>query len=233
MNWFISAVSSSLGKKIMMALTGLFLCLFLTVHLIGNLQLLKLDGGEAFNTYAKFMSHNPLIQIISKGNFAIILAHAIISIFLTIHNKKARPIGYQVSSGAAASSTWNSRNMGILGTIILVFIAVHLYHFWWAYHYGADSIPTATYTNEFGQNLVFVDLYQKVMFSFKEVWIVVFYVFSMIAMGYHLNHGFTSAFQTLGLNHVKYNGLIYAGGVLFSILIPAAYAAIPLIIFFR
>lgn len=232
MNWFTSAVSSSLGKKIMMALTGLFLCLFLTVHLIGNLQLLKLDGGEAFNTYAKFMSTNPLIQIISKGNFAIIIAHAVISIFLTIQNKKARPIGYQVSSGSV-NSKWNSRNMGILGTIILVFIAVHLYHFWWAYHYGADNIPTASYTNELGQNIVLVDLYQKVLFSFKEVGIVIFYVFSMIAMGYHLNHGFASAFQTLGLNHVKYNGLIYVVGTAFSILIPAAYAAIPLIIFFR
>ena len=232
MNWFISALSSSVGKKIMMALTGLFLCSFLTIHLIGNLQLLKNDGGEAFNTYANFMSHNPLIQIISKGNFAIIIAHAVISIFLTMQNKKARPVGYQVSSGNT-SSKWNSRNMGILGTIILVFIAVHLYHFYAAVHYNVTQIPTQTYLNEFGQNVVLLDLYYQVETAFRVWWIVAFYVFSMIAMGYHLNHGFASAFQSLGLNHVKYNGLIRVVGFGFSILVPAAYAAIPLYIYFR
>jgi len=232
MNWFISAVSSSIGKKVMMALTGLFLCSFLTIHLIGNLQLLKLDGGEAFNTYANFMSHNPLIQFISKGNFVIILAHAVISIFLTRQNQKARPVSYQVTSGSV-NSKWNSRNMGILGTIILVFIAVHLYHFYAAVHYGITFIPTQTYLNEFGQPVVLLDLYFQVIEAFKVEWIVAFYVFSMIAMGYHLNHGFASAFQSLGLNHVKYNGLIRVVGFGFSILIPAAYAAIPLIIYFR
>jgi succinate dehydrogenase / fumarate reductase, cytochrome b subunit len=232
MNWFTSSVSSSVGKKVVMTLTGLFLCSFLTIHLIGNLQLLKSDGGRAFNIYADFMAHNPVIQFISKGNFIIILTHVIISIFLTQQNKAARPIGYQVTSGNV-SSKWNSRNMGILGTIVLVFIAVHLYHFYAAVHYGINVVPTFTYLNDFGQSVVISDLYQLVMMAFKVEWIVIFYVFSMIAMGYHLGHGFASAFQTLGVNHVKYNGLIRIVGYGFSILIPAAYAAIPLIIFFR
>lgn len=231
MNWFISAASSSIGKKIMMSLTGIFMCLFLTIHLIGNLQLLKLDNGESFNVYANFMAHNPLIQFISKGNFVIILAHVFISILITMQNKKARPIGYQVSSGNV-SSKWNSRNMGILGTIILVFISVHLYHFYFAVHYGTSFIPTQSYLNEFGPNIVLLDLAMKVNEAFHVGWIVAFYVFSMIAMGYHLNHGFASAFQSLGLNHVKYNGLINVVGVSFSIIVPAAYAAIPLIIYF-
>ncbi|MDB5272374.1 MAG: succinate dehydrogenase [Chitinophagaceae bacterium] len=231
MNWFISAVSSSVGKKIMMALTGLFLCSFLVVHLIGNLQLLKLDLGLSFNTYAQFMSHNPVIQTISKGNFAIILAHALIALFLTRQNASARPIGYQVKKGSA-NSTWSSRNMGLLGTILLVFIAVHLYHFWWQVHYGG-TIPMREYTDDHGNLVSFTDLYAAVMFAFSNPYIVAFYVFSMIAMGYHLYHGFASAFQSLGLNHVKYNGLIRAVGFLFYFVIPAAYASIPLIIFFR
>lgn len=231
MNWFTSAVSSSVGKKIMMALTGLFLCSFLIVHLIGNLQLLKLDLGLSFNTYAQFMSHNPVIQTISKGNFAIIIAHALIALFLTRQNAKARPIGYQVKKGSA-NSNWSSRNMGLLGTILLVFIAVHLYHFWWAVHYGG-TIPSREYINDDGDIVAYTDLYQAVLFAFSNPYIVGFYVFSMIAMGYHLYHGFASAFQSLGLNHVKYNGFIHALGFLFYFVIPAAYAAIPLVTYYR
>ena len=231
MNWFTSAVSSSVGKKIMMALTGLFLCSFLVVHLIGNLQLLKLDLGISFNTYAQFMAHNPVIQTISKGNFIIIIAHALIALFLTRQNAAARPIGYQVKKGSS-NSTWSSRNMGLLGTILLVFIAVHLYHFWWAVHYGG-SIPTREYLNDNGDIVVYTDLYQAVLFAFSNPYIVAFYVLSMIAMGYHLYHGFASAFQSLGLNHVKYNGFIRALGFLFYFVIPAAYASIPLIIYSR
>ena len=230
MNWFTSALSSSVGKKIMMALTGLFLCSFLVVHLIGNLQLLNLDLGISFNTYAQFMSHNPVVQTISKGNFIIIITHALVALFLTRQNAAARPIGYQIKKGSANSS-WSSRNMGLLGTILLVFIAVHLYHFWWAVHYGG-SIPVKEYLTETGDIESYTDLYTAVWFAFRNPFIVGFYVLSMIAMGYHLYHGFASAFQSLGLNHVKYNFAIKAVGFLFYFVIPAAYAYIPLKIYF-
>jgi succinate dehydrogenase / fumarate reductase cytochrome b subunit len=230
MNWFISAVSSSVGKKIMMALTGLFLCSFLVVHLIGNLQLLNPDLGLSFNTYANFMSHNPVIQTISKGNFIIIFAHAFIAILLTWRNAQARPVGYQVTKGSK-NSTWSSRNMGLLGTIILVFIVVHLANFWYAVHYG-HSIPSREYVNDNGDMVAYTDLYIAVWFAFSNPYIVAFYVFSMIAMGYHLYHGFASAFQSLGLNHVKYNFFIKIIGFIFYFVIPAAYAYIPLKVYF-
>ena len=214
----------------MMALTGLFLCSFLVVHLIGNLQLLNLDLGISFNAYAQFMSHNPVIQTISKGNFAIIITHALIALFLTRKNAAARPIGYQVNKGSA-NSTWSSRNMGLLGTILLVFIAVHLYHFWWAVHYGG-SIPTREYLTDHGDLVAYTDLYRAVWTAFANPFIVGFYVFSMIAMGYHLYHGFASAFQSLGLNHMKYNFFIRVLGFLFYFVIPALYAYIPLKIYF-
>ena len=124
MNWFIKLFSSTLGKKLVMALTGLFLITFLIVHLIGNLQLLHHDQGHAFNTYAEFMGTNPLIQIVSKVNFALILMHALWGLFLTIKNRAARGAqGYVVVKN---SSPWTSRNMGVLGTLILVFLVIHI-----------------------------------------------------------------------------------------------------------
>src|SRR6478752_3645336 len=123
MNWFTKLFSSTLGKKLVMALTGLFLITFLIVHLIGNLQLLHDDQGRAFNTYAEFMGNNPLIQIISKVNFALILMHALWGLFLTIQNRRARgKQGYVVVKN---SSPWTSRNMGILGTLVLIFLVIH------------------------------------------------------------------------------------------------------------
>ena len=119
MSWFTSAINSTLGKKVLMALTGLFLVTFLIVHLIGNLQLLAGDGGKAFNIYAKFMTTNPLIKTTSYLLYASFLAHIIWAILLTITNRNSRPVGY---ANANKSGSWSSRNMGILGTIIFNFL---------------------------------------------------------------------------------------------------------------
>jgi len=208
-----------------MALTGLFLILFLAVHLAGNLQLLKADEGRSFNIYAEFMSTNPLIQIVSKGNFAFILIHVIWAIMLTRQNKAARgPVGYAEASGK--SSHWTSRNMGILGTLVLVFIVIHLKDFWAAMHFG--DMPTVTYDGE-----TYRDIYSVVNEWFHKPWYVALYVFCMGAVGFHLYHGFASAFQTLGLNHLKYNSLIQTVGRAFAIIVPLLFAAIPVLMFFN
>ena len=144
MNWFIKILSSTLGRKLLMALTGLFLILFLVVHLIGNLQLLKNDNGEAFNVYAKFMTSNPVIKTISYVNYACFIIHALWALFLTIGNRRARGSqGYAVTKN---SSPWTSRNMGILGTLILIFLVIHLKGFWYEMHWG--GIPTVNYDGE-------------------------------------------------------------------------------------
>jgi succinate dehydrogenase / fumarate reductase, cytochrome b subunit len=225
MKWFIDLFSSTLGKKLMMALTGLFLILFLLIHLIGNLQLMKDDGGHAFNVYADFMGHNPIIQLISKGNFFFILLHIGISTFLTIKNRAARgPEGYAVKS--SKSSIWSSRNMGILGTIILVFLVVHLKDFYWQMHYG--QMASVSYD---GKEVK--DIYTVVAEMFTINWYVALYVFCMFGVAFHLWHGFTSAFQTLGLNHMKYNPVISFVGKAFSIIVPALFALIPIWMFFN
>lgn len=223
MNWFTNFLTSTIGRKLLMALTGLFLILFLVVHLIGNLQLLKSDQGEAFNIYAQFMTSNPLIITISYVNYTIILLHVIWSILLTRRNRRARPVSYAVVKN---SSHWTSRNMGILGTFIFIFLIIHLRSFWYEMHWG--GIPTATYDGTEYKNL-----YAVVDAAYANLWFVVLYVVSMALLGFHLFHGFGSAFQTLGWNHVKYNPIIRFVGVAFAIIVPALFALIPVYMYFN
>ncbi len=225
MKWFTQLFSSTLGYKVIMAFTGLFLILFLAVHLTGNLQLLKDDGGKAFNIYAEFMSTNPFIQTVSKGNFIFIIIHVTWAIILTRRNRSARgPEGYAVTSGK--SSHWTSRNMGILGTIVLVFIVIHLKDFWYQMHYGA--IPMENYDGHETRNLSVL-----VADWFHKGWYVMLYVICMCGVGFHLWHGFASAFQTLGLNHLKYNSLIAFVGRAFAVVVPALFALIPIVMYFK
>ncbi len=259
MNWIIKMFSSSLGQKLILALTGLFLCSFLIIHMIGNLQLFKNDMGLSFNVYAVFMTTNPLIKTVSYLLYAGILFHAFKGLSLAYKNQKARPVKYQAFDGKA-NSHWSSRNMGILGTIMLVFIVIHMSNFWFEYKFG--YVPYTRYTEniqtgevmhdympkEFTMHskleqqtdglmkvTIVKDLYREVATEFKTEWLLVLlYVISMVAVAFHLYHGFSSAFQTLGLNHKKYNGLINFVGVgLFAILIPIGFAAMPLYFFIK
>jgi succinate dehydrogenase / fumarate reductase, cytochrome b subunit len=223
MKWFFDLFTSTLGRKLLMALTGLFLILFLAVHLSGNLQLLKDDGGKAFNVYAHFMTTNPVIKVISYGNYFFILLHVFLAIVLSGKNRKARGAeGYAVTSGK--SSAWSSRNMGILGTFVFIFLVIHMRQFWGEMHWG--GIATANYD---GQE--YKDLYRIVAFAFAQPVYVVFYILSMVALAFHLWHGFASAFQTLGLNHQKYNPIISFVGKAFAIIVPALFALIPIMMF--
>ncbi|MBK6932628.1 MAG: succinate dehydrogenase cytochrome b subunit [Saprospirales bacterium] len=227
MGWFSKFLTSSIGQKIIMALTGIFLILFLVVHLMGNLQLLKDDGGEAFNIYAYFMTHNPLIKTVSYLLYAAILLHAVQGILLWQMNKAARGAQRYAVSHVRASER-ASRNMAWLGIIIFVFIALHLYQFWFQMHWGTlvyveyDTYPHAV-----------KDLYALVAASYENLGFVVFYVISMFVVGYHLWHGFWSAFQTLGLNHSKYTPLIKGIGAIYSIAVPLLFAAIPVVMYLK
>lgn len=225
MNWFLNALTSGIGRKVIMSLTGLFLILFLVVHLAGNLQLLKSDGGEAFNVYSHFMANNPLIQLVSKGNFFFILLHIFISLTLVVKNRKARPVSYKVSGGSANSS-WPSRSMAILGTLILIFIVLHLYGFWFQFKNGALADVEI-------DGIVMGNGYAWVVDAYSQIPVVIFYVISMGVLGFHLWHGFASAFQSLGLNHVKYNGFISGLGKLYAVIIPLLYAIIPIYIYIK
>ena len=227
MSWFTDTFSSSIGRKLLVSLTGLFLISFLVIHLIGNLQLLKDDGGEAFNIYAKFMTSNPLIKTVSYLLYASILLHAFVALALANKNRKARPVGYKMSK-ASANSHWTSRSMALLGTIVLVYIILHMKDFWYEYKFG--TVGMVSYTIE-GFTQEYKDLYAVVYAAFHELWIVALYVVAMLIITFHLYHGFASAFQTLGINHKKYTPIIKTLGTIYAIVIPAAFAYIPLYIY--
>ncbi|WP_298116460.1 succinate dehydrogenase cytochrome b subunit [Flavobacterium sp.] len=137
-------LKSSIAKKYWMALTGLFLCLFLAGHLAGNLQLIFSDALH-FNQYALFMTSNPAVKLLSYVTYISILFHAVDGIMLTIQNKKARPVGYAKTDGS--SSSLASRNMAVLGTLILVFIVTHMVNFWAVMHFD-EKMPLQKITVE-------------------------------------------------------------------------------------
>lgn len=221
MGWLSKFFTSSIGQKFIMSLTGLFLMLFLVVHLLGNLQLLKDDGGVAFNTYAFFMTHNPLIKTISYSLYAFILIHAIQGILLWRNNKAARgEMRYAVSH--TRTSERASRNMAWLGIVIFVFLLVHLYQFWLQMKMGVlPPVDVPAYDHPVQ------DLYAPVAAAFSNLGYVIFYVVCMAVVGLHLWHGFWSSFQTLGLDHKRYTPLIKGVGYVYAVAIPALLAWIP------
>ena len=283
-------IKSSIAKKYWMALTGLFLCLFLVGHLLGNLQLIFSTGEEGrrvFNEYAYFMTHNPAIKVLSYLTYFSILFHAIDGIALFVQNKKARPVAYAYSK-PSANSSMPSRYMALLGTLVLVFIATHMSNFWWKMKY-TEEIPLHSYfaktdkdfgdttyakvfeTKEFyysqtgpipkdtaattvkgldimvkGTNLKYgsgyKDLHSVVLQYFSKqnksesgipvgLLGTIFYVISMAVLGFHLWHGFASAFQSLGLNHPTYTPLIKTFGRAFAVVVPGLFAIIPVFLY--
>lgn len=220
-------LSSSLAKKYWMAATGLFLCVFLLGHLAGNLQLFTggLEGQLQFNAYSKFMTTSLPVKILSYLTYASILFHAIDGIMLTVRNRKARPERYAYTK-ATGSSHWTSRNMGILGTIILVFIVVHMANFWYVMHWGPIGVDSA------GNK----DLHTVVITAFTDPGIGLAYtsgyVLAMFALGFHLLHGVRSAFHSLGLKTKKVENCIKNAGYAFAIIVPFLFASIPVYIHF-
>ncbi|MBK9175178.1 MAG: succinate dehydrogenase cytochrome b subunit [Flavobacteriales bacterium] len=215
-------LGSSLTKKYWMALTGLFLCLFLIAHLAGNLQLLDMspEGQLKFNAYAKFMTTFPLVKAASYLLYFSILFHAFDGILIAIQNRKARPVRY-AKENAGANRSWASSNMALLGTLVLVFLVIHMKHFWFEMHWG--DIGTDADGNK--------DLYTVVAAAFGQSWYVALYVVMMAVLAFHLLHGFQSAFQSLGINHPRYTPMIKNVGVFFAVVVPVLFALIPVWMF--
>jgi len=219
-------LGSSLAKKYWMALTGLFLVTFLIAHLAGNLQLLDMspEGQRKFNEYARFMTTFPLVKAVSYLLYFSILFHAFDGFLLTIQNRKARPVKY-AKENAGANRSWASNNMALLGTLILVFLVIHMKHFWYEMHFG--ELPIVKDSQ--GQEMK--DLYTIVAAAFTQLWYVALYVVMMAVLAYHLLHGFQSAFQSLGINHARYTPIIKSVGVFFAVVVPVLFALIPVWMF--
>jgi succinate dehydrogenase / fumarate reductase cytochrome b subunit len=204
-----------------MALTGLFLISFLVIHCLLNSFIFANDGGLLFNEGAHFMAVNPIIRIMEYVLFIGLIWHMVQALVLTMQNTKARPVKYEVNNGAA-NSKWYSRSMGILGTLLLLFLVIHLAHFWVKSRF--TGLPGEDANGH-------EDLYAVMQEVFRIWWVVVIYVAGCISLAYHLLHGFPSAFQSLGLNHKKYTPMIKTVGTVFSILIPLIFASMPIVIY--
>ncbi|MGJ1268176.1 succinate dehydrogenase cytochrome b subunit [Sphingobacterium spiritivorum] len=213
---------STLSKKIVMCLTGLFLCFFLIIHFLGNLQLFlpAEQAREQFNWYSHFLSGNALIKIVSYVLYASILLHMLDALVITMRNRKSGGSYRQDKRGRA--SKWYSRNMGILGTIILIFLVIHFQNFWYVYKFG--TLPL----DDNGHK----DLYLLVVTTFKEWWYVLIYVLAMVALCYHLIHGVYSSIRTLGLFHPKYIKWLKIAGIAYSVIICAGFALMPVYVYF-
>jgi len=219
---FGNAFSSSIGKKLIMGITGLFLISFLVVHCFLNSLIFLNDGGLTFNIGAHFMATNWLIRAMEIVLFAGLLAHIVQGFRLWAQNNASRPVKYAVNNGAA-NSKWYSRSMGLLGTLLLIFLIVHISKFWVISRF--TGIPTVDANGH-------EDLFAVMVETFKNPLVVALYVFSMGSLAYHLLHGFASAFQTLGWNHKKYTPIIKGLGFWYSIIISLLFAAMPLAMHF-
>ena len=213
---------STQAYKLWMALTGLFLCVFLVIHVLGNLQLFlpAEQAREQFNWYSRLLSGNILIMLISYVLYFSILAHVFYAIVLTLKKKKANGAAYAYDRRANVSP-WYSRNMGLLGTIILLFLVIHLKDFWYQYKLGELPLDSQ------GQK----DLYQIVITTYRQFWYVLVYELGLLALGFHLLHGFFSAARTLGLYHPKYVRIMKVFGWVYTVLIIAGFMAMPVYIY--
>jgi succinate dehydrogenase / fumarate reductase cytochrome b subunit len=190
------------------------------VHVGVNSCIFLNDGGKTFNTAARFMSHNWVIRIMELGLFAGLLLHIIQGLLLWKQNAAARPVAY-AESNANKNSKWYSRSMGLLGTLLLLFLVMHISHFW-----------VGTKVNQyFGDDKH--NLYKEMLEVFSHWWIVVLYVAGVGSLLFHLLHGFQSAFQTMGINHKRYTPIIKKAGIGFSIIVCILFALMPILIFFN
>ena len=217
-------MNTTLFRKNLMALTGLFLCLFLVIHLAGNLQLLLPEERAAtqFNLYSRILSGNYIIKVISWLLFLSIIAHSVYALLITIKNRRSSGGTYAYDQRQTASR-WYSRNMGILGSIILLFLILHLKDFWYEYSFG--TLPMDSEGNK--------DLFTIVIKAYGELWYVVLNVVAFIALGYHLLHGFYSAFKTLGAYPPRLSRGLYYLSIGFTLIMTVGFVFIPIFVFLK
>ncbi|MBS1984217.1 MAG: succinate dehydrogenase cytochrome b subunit [Bdellovibrionales bacterium] len=210
---------SSIGRKYLMGLTGLGWIGFVLMHMLGNMLILV--SPEAYNKYGHAIVSNPLLPAAEIGLVVMLLVHVVTAISLTIDNKRARPESYKVGPSSAKAATLASRTMAYSGTLILAFIILHITTFKYGTFYSVNY-----------NGVEMRDLHRLIVEVFHNPGYVAWYVVCLILLGVHLSHGFSSSFQSLGLNHPKYNGWLKCGGCAISLIIAAGFLSQPLYVFF-
>lgn len=210
--WLTRTMRSSIGRKALVALTGLALIGFLIAHLAGNLTYFADSDGTAFDNYADTIGNNPLLPIAEIGLIVLFLAHIALAVRLTLENRKARSHGYQVSKSHGAR-TPGSRTMIYTGILVLLFLILHLFHFRFQ---KAEGVSMAA----------------LVEFELSKPLAATAYVLGLIALGMHLSHGFQSALQTLGLNHPKYTPIVKVASIGLAGVLTIGFLLFPILVFF-
>ena len=206
---------STIGRKFLMALSAMFLLIFLVIHL--SVNLLSIFSEDAFNTASHFMGYNPLIQFVMQPVLvAGVIFHFVMGFVLEMKNKNARPVKYAVANNSGNSS-WSSRNMIISGAVILAFLGLHMYDFWM--HEMNYKYVEALSINE-------TRYWEELHAKFADLWRVIFYAVSFVLLGLHLSHGFQSSFQSIGARHPKYLKCVNTLGTWYSILIPLGFIVV-------
>ena len=224
--------TSSIGQKFVMSITGIFLISFLVVHVGLNACIWANDGGRMFNAGANFMASMLVIRIMEVVLFAGIIIHAIQGLILTGANNSKRKVGYAVDYGNRGSK-WYSRSMGLLGTLLLLFLIMHIYHFWipsrFGGMFGVHELAETHYEGALASQYhnLFAEMIKVFQGPYSSV-IVLIYVVGCISLAYHLMHGFESAFRTLGVHNRRYTKLLRFGGRGFAIIVSLAFAMMPL-----
>jgi succinate dehydrogenase / fumarate reductase, cytochrome b subunit len=225
--------TTSIGRKIIMSVTGLFLIMFLIVHLSVNLTIVFDDSGMLFNRAAHFMAVNPVIGVVEPILAIGLVLHFLLASFLTLMNQKNRNVNYGLSRYKVrknSGSSWASRNMYILGAVILTFLVIHIINFFWKMKFTGDPLLTEIlYNGEHMENAY--ELVTGLFINWK--WSVLIYVVGAIALGLHLYHGVWSAFQTLGCSNKKWRKILNVIGVAVSVIFATGFAFIPLFVMIR
>ncbi len=214
-------------RKTILALTGLFLCLFLIVHLSANCILLlptTLARG-LYNSYSTLLRENILVQIIAYVLYLTIILHALYALLITLRNRKAKPQKY-LQNKVRENSSWESQNMGMLGVLILIFIIIHLVNFWARIKLGMGK----EVGNDPAGNK---DVYEVAYTLFQNIYFVLFYTIMAIPLAYHLHHGLKSGFKTLGFYHYRGLEMLARVSLWYAWVMGIGFGIIPLVVYFK
>ncbi len=213
----------AIGRKFIVSISGIFLMLFICVHLGANLLLIFDDSGELFNQGAHFMGTNPFVKVMEPLLGLGFLVHIILSLYVSYKNYRARPVRY-AESNAAYSSSWASRNMLILGALVLVFLVIHLMNFYYIIKFNAESMPETQVGG-----VAMHDTYTLVAGLFKASMLYnAVYILGAVLLGLHLSHGFWSSFHTIGFSDKNWMPRLQVVGQVFAVLIAVGFSVIPL-----
>ena len=218
MNRLLRLFSTSIGRKLVVAASGIALIGFLIVHMLGNLAVYQ--GPEALNAYSAWLQGHPFLWVARAGLLGVFGTHIYLALRLALDNRAARPIAYQRSENVAA--TVSSRRIAMTGLLVLVFLVYHLLHF----TFGAVQPEHAGLID--GQNRH--DVYSMMVYGFQSLPVAASYVVAMLVLGVHLHHGAASLFQSLGINHESYNGLIRAASLALVAIIVIGNCSIPILV---